>query len=78
MVKLIPEWKSVLLKAWSVRLMAFMAILSAAELSLPLFRDTMGPASFAFLTFGVAAVAIFVRVLRQGNMDAGDEQRPGR
>lgn len=69
MFELTPEWKLILTKAWSVRLMAIAAVLSAAELTLPLFRESVGGFWFALINLAVVAAAIFTRVLAQKDME---------
>lgn len=53
------EWKSIVKKAWSVRLMAAAFILTAAEVALPFFGDDIPPRLFAVLS-GIAVAGAFI------------------
>lgn len=62
---LIPDWKLVLEKAWSVRLLILAGVLSAAEVILPFFSDVIPRGLFAAVTFPVVGGALIARVLAQ-------------
>jgi hypothetical protein len=55
----------VLRKAWSVRLMAAAAILSALEVALPLFADRFPRGLFALLSAVTVAAALVARIIAQ-------------
>lgn len=69
MVQLASEWKLIATKAWSFKLMALSCALSAAEASLPLFRESVGGFWFALINMGVVGTAMFARLLAQKDMD---------
>ena len=58
-MKLATNWKLILRKAWSVRLMLTAGALSAIEVALPFFADSMPRGIFASLS-GVSVGAAFV------------------
>lgn len=74
-LKLVANWRVVLRKAWSIRLMALAAVLSGLEVALP-FMDVNpdGPhgwfAAASALTVGAAFVA---RLLAQKGIRDGDQ-----
>lgn len=64
-MKLLPDWKLILRKAWSVRLIVLAAIFSAAEVVVPLFYDAMPRNTFALLSGVTTAAALMARVIMQ-------------
>ena len=62
---LIPNWRKVARKAWSVRLMYAASILTACEAVLPLVSDSVPKGMFALLTFVVVMGALLSRFLVQ-------------
>ena len=64
-MKLIPDWRVVLKKAWSLRLMLVAAILSAAEFLLPFYSDSMPQGMFAGMSFVTVAGAFIARFIAQ-------------
>jgi len=68
-MKLIPDWRRVLTRAWSIRLMLLAALFSVAEEALPLMGDFIEPGLLARLSAFVTAGAIVARILAQRNMD---------
>ncbi len=71
-MKLISEWRLVLRKAWSVRLMAGAVLMSGAEVVVPLFSDLMPRGVFASLSFFTVTGALIMRHVAQKGMN-GDE-----
>ncbi len=69
MMHLVPDWKRILRKAWSVRLIVLAAVFSAAEVVVPLFYDAMPRNTFALLSGITTAAALIARVMMQRNMD---------
>lgn len=67
-MKLDVNWRLILRRAWSVRLMALAVVLSTLEVVLPLFADTFRVGAFAALTALVTAAAIVARVLAQSEL----------
>ena len=68
-MNLIPEWKWLLRKTWSIRLVILSALLSGAELVLPLFVDVMPRNVFAALSMIAAVAAGVARVTAQPKME---------
>ena len=70
-MKLIAEWKLILVKAWSVRLALLAAMLGGVELALPLFSDAM-PRGWFMAASVVTSLAVTVAriVAQRGVPDA--------
>jgi hypothetical protein len=64
-VRLVWNWREVLRKAWSIRLMLLAALLSGVEVSLPFFMHSMPRGIFAGLSFLVVASAFVARLVAQ-------------
>jgi hypothetical protein len=64
-MKLYDNWKSILKKAWSMRLMALAAILSGVEVALPLFQDSVPRGVFAGLSIFAVSGAFIARIVAQ-------------
>ena len=58
-MKLLDDWRTILRRAWSVRLMILAFVLTAAEVALPLFADDLPRGLFAVLS-GLAVAGAFV------------------
>jgi hypothetical protein len=67
---LVPEWKRIARKAWSIRLAALAAILSGTEVVLPLFADSFPRNIFASLSFISVVGAMIARLVAQPKMRA--------
>ncbi len=65
---LIPDWKRVLTKAWSVKLMYLAGALSAIEAVLPLFQSRIPAGRFAIATLVVTFAAVVARLVAQPKM----------
>lgn len=63
--QLLPEWKRILRRAWSIRLAALSGVLSACEAILPLFVDAMPRGTFAALSLLTITGAMVARVFAQ-------------
>jgi len=70
-MKLNADWRLVLKRAWSVRLMVLAALLSGAEVSLPFLEDFIEPRFLAGLSALATAAAFIARILTQRNMENG-------
>lgn len=68
-MNLVPEWKWLVRKAWSVRLVLLSAALSGCEVILPLFVDSMPRHVFAILSMLAAIGAGVARVMAQPKME---------
>lgn len=62
---LLGDWKRVLRRAWSVRLMLLSGLLTGCEVVLPLYVDALPRALFAALSFAVVIAALFARLMTQ-------------
>lgn len=65
---LAPNWKRILKKAWSIRLMILAGLLSGAEVILPLFSDAIPRNVFAGLSMVVIMGAFVARLVVQKDM----------
>jgi hypothetical protein len=74
-MKLIPDWRRVLQKAWSIRLLILAGVLSGAEMALPLFHGFLPihPGVFTSLTFVTVAAAFVARLIAQDSVSGGKE-----
>ncbi len=65
-----PDWRTIVKKAWSVRLMVLGAVLSGAEVALPLLSpDALPPGYLAALSALASAAAFFARLVAQRNIE---------
>lgn len=64
-MKLKPNWKEVIQKAWSVRFMVIAGILSGCEVALPLIGDAIPRNIFAALSFIFVSAAFVARLVAQ-------------
>lgn len=62
---LVPNWPSVLVRAWSLRFMALAGLLSAAEAILPFFSNDIPHWLYGLLTFIAVVAAMVSRVVAQ-------------
>lgn len=69
MPSLVPDWKRLVRKAWSIRLVALAGLLSGCEVVLPLFVDTLPRHIFAGLSMLAAIGAGVARVVVQPKME---------
>lgn len=71
---LIPDWKRVLKKAWSIRLMLLAGLLSGLEMLLPFAEDwlhahdVIPKGAFAFFAFVITMAAVVARLYAQPKM----------
>lgn len=68
-MKLLPRWKEILQKAWSVRLAAIAGVLTACEVILPLFIHNMPRSIFAVLSMLTITAAMIARIVAQKDME---------
>lgn len=64
-----PEWKKILRKAWSVRLMAAAFVLTMAEAMIPFFHDDIPRRAYAMIVGLVVAGAFVARLVAQKDFD---------
>lgn len=67
-MKLASDWRDILRRAWSVRLMILAALLSGVEIVLPLFVDSFSRGTFAVLSFVSVGAALIARVIAQRDL----------
>jgi hypothetical protein len=67
-MELLPDWKKIARRAWSFRLTIIAALLSGAEVVLPLFIDVLPRNLFASLSFVAVVGAAVARVVSQPRM----------
>lgn len=66
---LLPDWKRILKRAWSVRLIALAAALTGLEVAMPIIGPYLpwGPGWFALASGLVAMGALVARLMVQSN-----------
>lgn len=64
-MKLYDNWREILRKAWSIRLMLLAGLLTGCEVILPLFTDTMPRNVFAILSMLAVSGAFVSRLVAQ-------------
>jgi hypothetical protein len=64
-MKLYSNWKEILVKAWSIRLMLMAGVLSGIEVVLPLFHDSIPKNIFAALSLVFVTLAFVSRLVAQ-------------
>jgi len=67
-MNLVSNWRAVLQRAWSVRLMLLAALFSGAEVALPFLGDFIAPGWFAAVSALMVSAAFVARILAQRNM----------
>ena len=67
-MRLYDNWRDILRKAWSIRLMILAGALSAAEVVLPLFADVMPRGAFAGLSAITVTAAFVSRLIAQKDL----------
>ena len=68
-MKLTDNWRGILRKAWSIRLMVLAGVLSAVEVILPLFADAIPRGTFAALSGITVAAAFVARLVAQQDIE---------
>lgn len=70
---LLPNCLTVLKRAWSIRLLLLAAVLSGAEIALPLIRELVAvpPKLFLVLSILATAGALVARLVAQKNITGG-------
>ena len=66
-MQLLPNWRAVLQRAWSIRLMILAGLLSGVEIALPLLDGVIDipQGVFAALSFAATAGAFVTRLIAQ-------------
>lgn len=68
-MRLYANWREILKRAWSVRLMLLAGILTALEVVLPLFFDVIPRDAFAIAIGITTAAALVARLIAQKDLD---------
>ena len=70
-----PDWKRILIKAWSIRLIVIASILSGIEAIIPFLGDALPipPGLFAALSLFISASAFFARIVSQKDFRDADQ-----
>ena len=66
---LLPDWKKIAKKAWSMRLMAVAAFFAGCEAILPFVDDVLAPRPLAFIAFVVVVGSMLTRLMVQKDYD---------
>lgn len=75
MLSLHPDWRRLLRRAWSTRLILVAGALSGAEVALPLFPDALPRGLFGVASALVSCAALIARLVAQKEFtDARDHQ----
>lgn len=64
-MRLYENWKSIIKKAWSIRLMFFAGVFSGVEAILPLFQEAFPRGVFASLSIATVTAAFVARLVAQ-------------
>ncbi len=64
-MRLATDWKNIIKKAWSIRLILVAGLLSGAEVALPFIDDRLPRGVFAALSLIVTGAAFVARILAQ-------------
>lgn len=67
-MNLVPDWKKIIRKAWSIRLMVLAGLLTGCEVILPLYIDAIPRNVFAALTMVAIVGGMLMRVVAQKGM----------
>lgn len=70
---LLPNWRRVLVRAWSIRFMLIAGIFSGLEFALPYIEPVfpLDPGVFALLAFFATAAGLVSRLIAQRNTQEG-------
>ena len=66
---LVPNWKAIVRKAWSVRLILLAGLLSGVEAAMPFINDQMPRGVFAVASLLVTGAAFVARILAQQDIN---------
>lgn len=67
-MNLLDDWKLILKRAWSIRMIILSVALSAAEVIIPLFSDMLPRNTFTVLAVLAAVGGAAARVIQQPSM----------
>lgn len=66
---LLPNWKRVVRRAWSVRLMVLAGLLTGCEAILPLYQEAIPRGAFAVLSMLAIVGGFVARIVAQKGVD---------
>lgn len=72
-MRILKNWRGIIRKAWSIKLMVLAGILSGFEVILPFFSDHLPRGFFASLSFLVVSAAFVARLVAQKEMSSDDD-----
>ena len=72
-MRLVPDWKRIVRKAWSIRLAVLAAVLSGLEVILPMYSASLPRGTFVALSFACTCAALVARVVAQPKMRDGNK-----
>jgi len=67
-LRLLPDWRRILRQAWSIRFSMLAAVLTAAEVIVPLFGDSLPRGLFVVLALAASIGAALARLIAQPEM----------
>ena len=70
-MKLLPDWKMILKKAWSIRLNVLAGTFSILEVVLPLYSDAFPRGTFAAMSAFTVVGSMASRIVQQRSMHGG-------
>lgn len=72
---LLPNWREVLKKAWSIKFMALAALMSGVEVMMSILQpsNNLPPGLFAAMAGVVTSMALVARLLAQQEADHADD-----
>ena len=75
-MRLVANWRAVLRRAWSIKLIILAGILSGAEIALPLIQDLLPipRGVFAGLSFLATAAGLVARLVAQQSVSGGRDE----
>ena len=68
---LLPNWRAVLARAWSIRWMAAALVFSALEAAMPYLEPSAGNGLFALLAAAATAGGFAARLMAQAGLSGG-------
>lgn len=71
-MRLLTDWRCIVRRAWSFRLMAAACLLSGIEVALPMFASSFHRGSFAVLSLITTGLALAARLIAQKELHADE------
>lgn len=66
---IVKNWRDILTRAWSVRLIVLAGVLSGLEVAMQIWQPNWPDGVLAAFSGAISAVALFARVAAQSNME---------